>query len=495
MTRVLQHTRLARSLVSSAGRQLETSVVPASSRSSSSSSSSGAGSGAGSAPGSGSVSSSAPPKTCATATMLQRLMVGLAAVREPRLVRERFEEDLRSLVRARSVTFRHDADDTEQPNVVSFELPGSPIEGRLRLEAVFDPSHPADDRARQMLAAGAHVAGFLLEIERANGRWPLGCARSRTDGAAPLIGSGLAIRRVRDRIERVAATDFTCLIEGESGTGKELVARQIHELSRRRRAPFVAVNCAAIVETLLEAELFGIEDRTATGVRGRRGKFEHAHEGTLFLDEVSDLSSAAQAKLLRAIQDLAVERVGGHGARRVDTRIIVASNRSLTTLVEQGRFRLDLYYRLNGVDIQVPPLRHRREDVIELARYFLERHRAFRPLVLSTAAADALLAYDWPGNVRELERVIERAVALAGGPFLELDDLPPVLLGGYADVLVPALESRSTMRAWGSRYARLVLERCSNNKRQACRELGISYHTLQAYLRFKPEKPEVQALR
>ena len=144
-------------------------------------------------------------------------MMGLAAVREPRLVRERFEEDLRSLVRARSVTFRHDAEGSERPNVVSFDLPGSPIEGRSRLEAVFDPAHPADDQARQMLAAGAHVAGLLLEIERANGRWPLGCARSRTDGAAPLIGSSLAIRRVRDRIERVAATDFTCLIEGGIG--------------------------------------------------------------------------------------------------------------------------------------------------------------------------------------------------------------------------------------------------------------------------------------
>ena len=143
--------------------------------------------------------------------------MGMAAVREPRLVRERFEEDLRSLVRARSVTFRHDTDDTERPNVVSFDLPGSPLEGRSRLEAEFDPSHPVDDRARQMLAAGAHVAGFLLEIERANGRWPLGCARSRTDGAAPLIGSSVAIRRVRDRIERVAATDFTALIEGGIG--------------------------------------------------------------------------------------------------------------------------------------------------------------------------------------------------------------------------------------------------------------------------------------
>ena len=300
---------------------------------------------------------------------------------------------------------------------------------------------------------------------------------------------------MRDRIEKVAATDFTVLIEGESGTGKELVARQIHELSRRRRAPFVAVNCAAIVETLLEAELFGIEDRTATGVRGRRGKFEHAHDGTLFLDEVSDLSAAAQAKLLRAIQDLSVERVGGYGARRVDTRIIVASNRSLLDLVEQKRFRLDLFYRLNGVEVQVPPLRCRRDDILELARYFLERHRAFRPLSLSTAAADALLTYDWPGNVRELERVVERGVALASGSMLELDDLPPALLGGYADALVPALQARSTMRAWASRYARLVLERCGNNKRKTCRELQISYHTLQAYLRSDKRKPMRRRIR
>ncbi len=438
--------------------------------------------------GSPSSASAGPPKRCATAVLLEALTMGLSAVREPRLVRERFEEDLRALVRAKSVTFRQDGEDSQRPNVVSYELPGSPVEGRSRLEAVFDPARAVDDRARQMLAAGAQVAGLLLEIERAHGRWPLACARSRSDGAAPLIGSSLPIRVVRDRIERVAATDFTVLIEGESGTGKELVARQIHELSRRRKFPFVAVNCAAIVETLLEAELFGIEERTATGVRGRRGKFEHANEGTLFLDEVSDLSSAAQAKLLRAIQDLSVERVGGCGARRVDTRIIVASNRPLADLVDQGRFRLDLYYRLNGVDVQVPPLRHRREDVIELARYFLERHRTFRSLSLSPAAADALLAYDWPGNVRELERVIERAVALAGGPLLELDDLPPALFGPYGDVLLPALRDRETMRAWGSRYARLVLERCSNNKRQACRQLGISYHTLQGYLRVRPEK-------
>ena len=263
----------------------------------------------------------------------------------------------------------------------------------------------------------------------------------------------------------------------------------MHELGRRRRGPFVAVNCAAIVETLIEAELFGIEDRAATGVRGRRGKFESAHEGTLFLDEVSDLSPAAQAKLLRAIQDLTVERVGGYGSRRIDTRIIVATNRPLTELVEQGRFRLDLFYRLNGIDVQVPPLRARREDVIELATYFLDRYRSVRPLTVSTGAADALVAYDWPGNVRELERVIERAVALNMSDAIELEDLPPALLGGYTDVLLPSVRQQETMRAWGSRYARLVLERCANNKRRACRELGISYHTLQGYLKFRPEGP------
>lgn len=247
------------------------------------------------------------------------------------------------------------------------------------------------------------------------------------------------------------------------------------------------VNCAAIVETLLEAELFGIEDRTATGVKGRRGKFEHAHEGTLFLDEVADLSPAAQAKLLRAIQEMSIERVGCTGGRPIDIRIIAATNQKLADLVARGRFRLDLFYRLHGVEIVVPPLRDRPLDILELADYFLERHRAFRRLRLSDPAADALLAYSWPGNVRELQRVIERAVALADSDRLQLDDLPPSLLDGYGDNLLPSLHRCDTMRAWGSRYARLVLERCANNKRQACRELKISYHTLNAYLRFRPE--------
>jgi hypothetical protein len=214
MTRVLQHDTLARSLVARAGRHAERTLVP-SSRSSSSVSGSGSGSPPGPAP--ACASGSDQLKSCATAVLLQTLTTGLAAVREPRLVRERFEEQLRALVRATSVSFRHNEDDTIRPNVVSVDLPGSPVDGRPRLEAVFDPGRPADDRALRMLAAGAQVAGLLLAIERANGRWPLACARSRSDGAAPLIGSSRAIRLVRDRIERVAATDFTVLVEGGSG--------------------------------------------------------------------------------------------------------------------------------------------------------------------------------------------------------------------------------------------------------------------------------------
>jgi two-component system response regulator HydG len=238
------------------------------------------------------------------------------------------------------------------------------------------------------------------------------------------------------------------------------------------------------VDTLLEAELFGIEERTATGVRGRQGKFEAADGGTLFLDEVGDLSLSAQAKLLRAIQDLAVERVGGNGTHRVDTRIIAATNRSLADMVTRQLFRADLFYRLSGVDIRVPTLRERRTDALELATYFLERHRATRALRLAPETREALMTHDWPGNVRELERLMERAVALADSEVIQLEDLPPTVCGDFGASLGPSLKRNDTMRAWASRYARLVLMRCDGNKRDACRVLGVSYHTLQSYLRY-----------
>jgi DNA-binding NtrC family response regulator len=368
---------------------------------------------------------------------------------------------------------------------IAFPVPTCDSKG-IVLEASFD-TQIVDDWSCQLLEAAASLATMVFEAERLACIHAGATARSG-DGAAPLIGSSTAMELLRDRVERVATTDFTVLIEGESGTGKELVARQIHELSRRRHGPFVAINCAALVETLIEAELFGIEERTATGVRGRRGKFEHADGGTLFLDEVAELSMAAQAKLLRAIQDLTVERVGSVGGRRIDTRIVVATNRPLAALCERGLFRSDLYYRLSGVDVRVPPLRSRKEDILELAQYFLSRHGGRRRLTVSPAASDAMLSYEWPGNVRELERMIEGAIATCDGSQISLDDLPIALRGAYGEVLMPSVHANETMRAWGSRYARLMLERCNRNKRQACHVLGISYHTLNAYLRFRPKE-------
>ena len=412
------------------------------------------------------------------------------------LLRGAFEEALREIVPVRSVRLRDgggrwaSGPHASGAESIALEVRGSDPVTPGVLEATFDPGCQMGEWDFQLLNPAAHIGGLILEVDRCrtqllrSGVVPGG--RPKRDGAAPFIGSAPAMLTLRATVERVATTDFTILIEGESGVGKELVARQIHDLSRRRHGPFVAINCAALVETLLEAELFGIEDRTATGVRGRRGKFEQADGGTLFLDEVSDLSVSAQAKLLRAIQDLAIERVGANGAHKVDTRIVAATNRRLAELVDRRLFRLDLFYRLSGVDIRVPSLRERRNDVRELAEYFLERHRMSHALKLSTAAADALTAYDWPGNVRELERLIERAIALSESGSIELDDLPPAVRGDYAATLMPSVERDDTMRAWGSRYAQLVVARCKGNKRQACRTLGISYHTLQAYLRYTP---------
>jgi transcriptional regulator with PAS, ATPase and Fis domain len=430
------------------------------------------------------------------AALLSSVASALPGCREARVLRQRFESELGDLLHARDVELR-DGPAMRRPPDSTISLDVTAGDFTLgAIDAVFDETSCAlDEWDEHLIESARQLAALVLIIDRAQRAGTLAAAGptggplsplSPPDGAAPIVGSSAGIRAVRARIERVAATGFTVLIEGESGVGKELVARQIHDLSPRREGPFVAVNCAAIVETLLEAELFGIEERTATGVRGRRGKFEHAHDGTLFLDEVADLSPAAQAKLLRAIQEMSVERVGGVGGHRVDTRIIAATNQRLSELVARGRFRLDLFYRLHGVEIVVPPLCERPEDILELAEYFLERHRDFRRLRLSQAASDALLAYRWPGNVRELERVIERAVALADSDRLELDDLPPALLDGYHEVLVPSFRRFESLRTWGSRYARMVLERCDNNKRQTCRELGISYHTLQAYLRFQP---------
>jgi transcriptional regulator with PAS, ATPase and Fis domain len=368
---------------------------------------------------------------------------------------------------------------------VAYSVPVREEGRQVMLEAAFDGRVGPDDWTCQLLEGAASLAAILLETERL-ATTPAPLTSAERDGAAPLIGSSEIMRLLRERVERVANTNFTVLIEGESGVGKELVARQIHDLGPRRGGPFVAINCAALVETLIEAELFGIEERTATGVRGRRGKFEYADGGTLFLDEVSDLSMAAQAKLLRVIQDLSVERVGGSGPRQVNARIVAATNRPLADLVDRGLFRTDLFYRLSGVEIRVPALRQRKGDILELAQYFLARHEGRGRLTITPAALDALIAYDWAGNVRELERMIEGAIATAESRQIRVDDLPVSLRGDYAEHLVPAFQRADTMRAWGSRYARYVLEKNGGNKRQACKALDISYHTLNAYLRHRP---------
>jgi transcriptional regulator with PAS, ATPase and Fis domain len=300
-----------------------------------------------------------------------------------------------------------------------------------------------------------------------------------------LVGQSELMTELRTRVVRIAQTAFTVLIEGESGAGKELVARELHTCSPRHRGPFVALNCAALVETLVEPELFGIEERTATGVRGRRGKFELADEGTLFLDEVGDLSPAAQAKLLRVLQDMAVERVGSHVTRQVNVRVVAATNRSLSALVQANRFRADLFYRLAGVEIYVPPLRARREDVPSLVAHFLTRYgRAEGAITVS--AIEALATHDWPGNVRQLARVLERAIALATGPVLTVADLPADITQDYRDLLRDVPDRDDSLRAWSSRYVRLVLDRAQGNKRRACDVLGISYHTLQSHLDYDP---------
>src|ERR671931_1541354 len=248
-----------------------------------------------------------------------------------------------------------------------------------------------------------------------------------------VVGASPAFRRMMTLVNQVADSSATVLIQGESGTGKELVARTIHERSPRRSGPFVAVNCAALPETLLESELFGYERGAFTGAAGRKeGRFELADGGTLFLDEVADLSTVTQPKILRVLQEGEFERLGGTRSLRVDVRIVTATNQDLVALVRDKRFREDLYYRLKVITINVPPLRERREDVRVLAEHFLRIYAAKNNRRLEGFTDEALRrleGYSWPGNVRELENVLERGVVLARATLLDLPDLPEEVAG------------------------------------------------------------------
>jgi transcriptional regulator with GAF, ATPase, and Fis domain len=247
-----------------------------------------------------------------------------------------------------------------------------------------------------------------------------------------IVGDSQPIRRLLDLVERVAPRDTTVLITGESGTGKELIARALHQKSPRRDRPFIAVNCAALSETLFESELFGHEKGSFTGaISLKRGRFELAQGGTIFLDEVGELASGLQAKLLRVLQQREFERVGGTQAHPLDIRVIAASNRDLADDVNEGKFREDLYHRLNVVTLESPPLRDRKDDIPQLARYFLRRsaERCKRQVQgLSKEAQEMIMQYSWPGNVRELENAMERAVVLGVSDWVLPEDLPETLL-------------------------------------------------------------------
>jgi Nif-specific regulatory protein len=277
------------------------------------------------------------------------------------------------------------------------------------------------------MAAGSLEHAHQMEsLEDMNRR-----LQSEINVAHSMVGDSGPMRQVYRRIARVAPTDSTALITGESGTGKELVARAIHVNSPRAERPFVAINCAAITETLLESELFGHERGAFTGaVVQKKGKLEIAEGGTVFLDEIGELSLALQAKLLRVLQNREFERVGGTKAVRVDFRLIAATNRDLEAAIESGAFRRDLYYRLNVVTLTMPPLRERRDDIPLLASCFARRHSDKAKRQVEGVAPDALAcltAYDWPGNVRELENAIERAVVVCDGQVVHAHHLPPTL--------------------------------------------------------------------
>ncbi len=248
-----------------------------------------------------------------------------------------------------------------------------------------------------------------------------------------VIGGSPAFRRMMTLVDQVADSSASVLIQGESGTGKELVARAIHERSPRQAGPFIAVNCAALPETLLESELFGYEKGAFTGAGGRKeGRFELADGGTLFLDEVADLSPVTQPKILRVLQEGEFERLGGTRSIRVDVRVVTATNQDLTQMVRDKRFREDLFYRLNVITLTVPPLRERREDIRVLAQHFLRVYAAKNNRRLEGVTDEAirrLEAYAWPGNVRELENVIERGVVLARGALVDVSDLPEEIAG------------------------------------------------------------------
>ena len=333
---------------------------------------------------------------------------------------------------------------------------------------------PVDlDEVRVILARAFRIAGLEAENRR--------LARAAA-GEWEIVGTSPEIQRVLTTIRKVAPSDATVLVTGESGTGKELVARQIHALSARRAGDFAAINCGAIPETLLEAELFGHEKGAFTGAHVQRlGKVEHASGGTLFLDEITEMSPALQVKLLRFLQEGVVERIGGRETIPVDVRVIAATNRDIKEAISTGLFREDLYYRLAVVEIPVPPLRSRGDDLSLLARVFFDRawrRNGRRVRGFAPEADAAMLAHSWPGNVRELENRVRRAVIMADGPVITPADLD-LAPADSSHLVLPASRSlREAREAVEREMVKTALQRHGGNISRAAEDLQVSRPTL-----------------
>jgi two-component system NtrC family response regulator len=331
---------------------------------------------------------------------------------------------------------------------------------------------PIDIDVLQLIVARAER---IFDLEAENRRLLEAAAASPIDG---IIGSSPEMLRVLRNIEKMAPTNVAVLLRGESGTGKELLARAVHKLSARAREPFVPINCAAIPETLLESELFGHEKGAFTGaLKQTIGKIESANRGTLFLDEIGDVPLPMQVKLLRFLQDQVVERIGGRNPVQVDVRIVCATNQDLDLMMVEGRFRDDLYYRLNEVTVQVPPLRERASDAVVLASFFLSRFAAEygRPVRgFSATALAALRDHAWPGNVRELENRIKRAVVMTDGPLLSAADLGLETVGEEPQ----SLTIRDARARAEREVLHLALAQAGSNLSKAAKLLGISRPTL-----------------
>jgi two-component system response regulator HydG len=308
----------------------------------------------------------------------------------------------------------------------------------------------------------------------------------KTFNSVGIVGSGQSMRKVLETLAMVAPSEATVLICGESGTGKELFARAVHANGRRRNGPFVDVNCAALAQNLLESELFGHEKGAFTGAERRReGLFSQADKGTIFLDEIGEISPAMQVKLLRVIQEREFQRVGGDRKIRVDVRIVAATNRDLQEEVKAGRFRQDLFFRLNVVTLTIPPLRERMEDLPLLAASFLERFAARNNKTVrgfTPGAMDRLMQYSWPGNVRELENAVERSVVLLVGEHVTERELPPSVVGDFAGAYAAGPQTLSGLSLQDAEKMLIAetMKDCGGNKTEAARRLGVTRKTLLA---------------